>query len=60
VATPSNSASTPRISGTASSAATKCISEVPGFVKQVSTPQSTSVWISARAPFIGSLLARPW
>ena len=28
---------------TRSSAATKCISEVPGFVKQVSTPQATSV-----------------
>jgi len=31
VATPSNSASTLRISGTASRAATKCISDVPGF-----------------------------
>jgi hypothetical protein len=51
VATPSNSASTPRISGTASSAATKCISDVPGFVKHVSTPQSTSVRMSACAPF---------
>ena len=51
VATPSNSASTPRISGTASSAATKCISDVPGFMKHVSTPHATSVRISACAPF---------
>src|SRR5690606_31123224 len=41
----------PRISGTSSSAATKCISDVPGFVKHTSTPESTSVRISACAPF---------
>src|SRR5688572_15555775 len=54
VATPSNRARTPRISGTSSSAATKCISEVPGFMKQTSTPASTSVRIRAWAPFMGS------
>ena len=42
--------------GTSSSAATKCISEVPGFMKQVSTPWSTRVRISAWAPFTGALL----
>src|SRR5438270_2931359 len=52
VATPSNSASTARISGTESRAATKCISEVPGLVKQVVTPASTSVRIRASAPFM--------
>ena len=52
VATPSKSASTPRISGTASRACTKCISEVPGFMKQTSTPESTRVRIIACAPFI--------
>ena len=51
VATPSNRASTARISGTESSAATKCISEVPGFVNEVVTPASTSVRIRAWAPF---------
>src|SRR5579884_1342328 len=50
VATPSNRARTARISGTESSAATKCISEVPGLVKQVLTPEVTSVRISAWAP----------
>jgi hypothetical protein len=43
VATPSNRQSTGRIPATASRAATKCISEVPGFAKQTSTPQLTSV-----------------
>ena len=52
VTTPSNSPSTPRISGTSSSAATKCISEVPGLAKHMSTPESTSVRSSACAPFI--------
>src|SRR5688572_26853826 len=56
VATPSNRASTPRISGTSSSAATKCISEVPGFMKHTSTPASTSVRMSALAPFMGLLI----
>src|SRR3954447_21968874 len=50
VATPSNSARTARISGTESSAATKCISDVPGFVKHVFTPPSTSVRSRAWAP----------
>src|SRR5439155_21389297 len=52
VTTPSNKPSIPRISGTESSAATKCISDVPGFVKHTSTPASTSVRISACAPFM--------
>ena len=39
-----------RISGTESSAATKWISDVPGFVKHVVTPAWTSVRISASAP----------
>src|SRR5438876_5451815 len=56
VATPSKSARTGRISGTSSRAATKCISEVPGFVKQVSTPFATSVRSSACAPFMFGLL----
>src|SRR5437764_6285570 len=50
VATPSNRARTARISGTESSAATKCISDVPGLVKHVLTPEVTSVRISACAP----------
>ncbi len=52
VATPSKSPSTLCIAVTSSSAATKCISEVPGFMKQVSTPWPTSVRISPWAPFI--------
>jgi len=39
--------STPLISGTESSAATKCISEVPGLLKQVLTPAPASVRIRA-------------
>src|SRR5436305_9308721 len=50
VATPSNRVRTARISGTESRAATKCISEVPGLVKHVVTPASTSVRINAWAP----------
>ena len=49
-ATPSKSARMPRIAGTSSSAATKCISEVPGLAKQTSTPLFTSVSRSNRAP----------
>src|ERR1700733_11440598 len=37
---------------TLSSAATKCISDVPGFEKQTSTPESTSVRTRLSAPFI--------
>jgi hypothetical protein len=58
VATPSNRVSTARISGTLSSAATKCISEVPGLAKQVSTPLATSDRSSARAPFMGAPFIR--
>src|SRR5215469_3828315 len=54
VAVPSNRHSTPRISGTASSAATKCISDVPGLAKHTSTPHPASVLISACAPFTTS------
>src|SRR5580693_5143536 len=52
VATPSNRASTARMPLTLSSAATKCISDVPGFEKQTSTPESTSVRTRLSAPFI--------
>src|SRR3954465_1070423 len=58
VAAPSNSARIARISGTESSAATKCISEVPGFVKHVVTSASTSVRIRVWAPFGMSLSLR--
>src|SRR5579859_718946 len=37
---------------TLSSAATKCISEVPGLAKQVSIPDSTSVRTRLSAPFM--------
>src|SRR5687768_4726949 len=39
--------------GTLSSAATKCISEVPGLEKQVSMPPATRVRTRDSAPFIG-------
>src|SRR5258708_6928728 len=55
VTTPSNRPSTPRMSGTESNAATKCISEVPGLAKHTSTPASTSVRIRDCAPFISLL-----
>jgi hypothetical protein len=41
-----------RMPGTLSSAATKCISEVPGFVKQTSTPPAIKVRTRLSAPFI--------
>ena len=47
VATPSKRVSTACISGTSSSAATKCISEVPGLAKQTSTSAPTRVRMSA-------------
>ena len=50
VATPSKSASTPRIAGTESSALTKCISDVPGFMKHTSTPAPVRLPTSACAP----------
>ena len=37
---------------TLSSAATKCISEVPGFVKHTLTPPATRVRARLSAPFI--------
>src|ERR1700760_3908995 len=40
---------------TRSSAATKCISDVPGLVKQTSTPPATRVRTRLSAPFIISL-----
>ena len=39
--------------GTRSSAATKCISDVPGLQKQVSTPLFSRVWTRLSAPFMG-------
>jgi len=39
--------------GSLSSAATKCISLVPGLVKQTSMPASASVVMRAWAPFMG-------
>src|SRR5208282_326258 len=56
VTTPSKRPSTQRISGIRSSAATMWISEVPGFVKQTSTPPASSVRIRLSAPFILSSL----
>src|SRR5580693_1536181 len=50
VATPSNSASTPRMAGTSSMALTKCISEVPGLVKKALTPAPVRVAIRDCAP----------
>src|SRR5260221_5313920 len=44
--------STHRMPGAWSSAATKCISLVPGLAKQVSTQQPISVSTRLRAPFI--------
>src|SRR5436190_20447842 len=38
------------------SSATKCISEVPRLVKQVSTPEASRLRIRASAPFIADLL----
>src|SRR3954454_4859236 len=55
VTTPSNRPSTQRMPGTRSSAATKCISEVPGLVKQTSTPPLTIVRTRLSAPFIPRL-----
>src|SRR5262245_16567645 len=43
--------------GTLSSAATKCISEVPGLVKQTFTPPASSVRTRLSAPFIGAPMA---
>jgi hypothetical protein len=51
------SPSTPRISGTSSSAATKCISEVPGLLKHTSTPHPVSVRIRACAPLMPTSLS---
>src|ERR1700761_8949045 len=52
VATPSNRHSTLRIRSLPPSAARKCISDVPGLAKQMSTPWSTSVLTRLSAPFI--------
>src|SRR5262249_10052476 len=52
VTTPSNRPSTQRMPSTRSSAATKCISEVPGLEKQTSTPPATNVRTRLSAPFI--------
>src|SRR6516162_1966953 len=52
VTTPSNSPSTQRMPSTRSRAATKCISDVPGFAKQTSTPQADKVRTRLSAPFM--------
>src|SRR5262250_2008571 len=52
VTTPSNSARTQRMPSTLSSAATKCISDVPGLVKHTLTPPATRVRARLSAPFI--------
>src|SRR5437868_9360800 len=57
VTTPSNRPSTQRMPSTRSSAATKCISEVPGLLKQTSTPPATNVRTRLSAPFIASPLS---
>ena len=54
VTTPSNKPRMQRICGLRSSAATKCISDVPGLAKQTSTPPESSVSQRASAPFISS------
>src|SRR5439155_24895446 len=46
------SPSTQRMRSTLSSAATKCISEVPGLVKHTFTPPPTSVRTRLSAPFM--------
>ena len=52
---PSNKQRTLRISGVETIPATRCISEVPGFVKQTSMPPCTRVWSTGLAPFMISL-----
>src|SRR4051812_10509141 len=53
--------STQRMPALWSSAATKCISLVPGLAKHVSTPEAMSVSTRLRAPFIHvSLCWREW
>src|SRR5689334_20899699 len=52
VTTPSNSPSTQRMPGTRSSAATKCISDVPGLEKHVVTPLFNSECTRLSAPFM--------
>src|SRR3981081_1519026 len=60
VTTPSNRPSTQRMPSTRSSAATKCISEVPGLAKQTSTPPATNVRTRLSAPFIIPLPFAPF
>ena len=50
VATPSNKREHTAHRGTESSALTKCISDVPGFMKHTSTPAPVRLPISACAP----------
>src|SRR4051812_17317893 len=59
VTTPSNRPSTQRMPSTRSSAATKCISDVPGLAKQTSTPPATRVRTRLSAPFIIPLPFHP-
>src|SRR5690554_2667163 len=56
VTAPSKRPRMARMPSTLSRAATKCISDVPGFEKQTSTPELTSVRTRLSAPFmIGTL-----
>src|SRR5690606_37811027 len=59
VTAPSNSPRPPRTPGVPSSAATTCISEVPGFAKQVVSPLCSSVASRESVPFTGAPLSRP-
>src|SRR5271169_6521176 len=60
VTAPSKRPSTTRIPSTLSSAATKCISDVPGLPKQTSTPDPTSVRKRLSAPFMAILRHLQW
>src|SRR5580698_7699021 len=60
VTAPSKRPSTTRIPSTLSSAATKCISDVPGLPKQTSTPDPTSVLKRLSAPFMTILPHLRW
>src|ERR1039458_8772068 len=58
--TPSKRPRTPRMRGTRSSAATKRISEVPGFMRHRSTSLASRVLRRHSAPSIGVLFIRTY
>src|ERR1700761_8562211 len=60
VTAPSKRPSTVRIPATLSRAETKCISDVPGFPKQTSTPDATSVRKRLSAPFMSIPHSKWW